>query len=857
MKLNTLDRLLFKKTIILLIILMLSFPGVFLLSSEGKLQEIDKWLVLGPAPVSDAEKNLFKSDSAVINFAHIPVKDLCPTEGEKIRWGKEKILKWRILSDFNFSAAGTEILYAATYLETDRWLKAKLLLEKGDKDLTVSAFLNGKSISTGKDGDNISADLNLLNQKHILILKILLPKGEKVQLKGFLKKEKPFADEHIRLSLSPYRRVHEADILNTVSVLGISLSPNGKLAALSLAQTRKDTGSTERWREILNTSTGATVFTTADFGEMGGFKWLKDSLSFSFTRSHKGKTSIYIYHLKTKSSSCILENIKDFTTYWWSDDNAFLIYTISHREKREGGYKYIKEISDRSKYSGTSSSMYIFFPAGGVTRKIAGKDADYYTAIISPDSKKVILVKDDPDNKNRPYRKTIVHLFDVNTFKTEPLTESNWASPRAWSPDSKKVLFLGGPSSFGGIGKNLKEGITPNDYDIQAYTCDLDNIKDVRPISKNFAPNIDFGSWSSSANTIYFKVTEKSNSPIYRYSISKNTYRKLDTKVDVVENIDFARSRNIAVYWGSSAGVPQKLYTLNLSTGRSALLKDYNKEAFKPAQIGKVVPWDFVSKDGKNITGRIHYPLDFDKNKKYPCIVYYYGGTSPVDRSFGGRYPFNWYTAQGYIVYVLQPSGSVGFGQDFSAIHVNDWGEKASEEIITGVEELLKAHPYIDPGALGAMGASYGGFMTQYLATCTGKFAAFVSHAGISSLSSYWGIGDWGFTYSGIATADSFPWNRKDIYVGHSPLFMADRISTPLLLLHGDSDNNVPPGESYQMFAALKLLNKEVALVTFDKLSHLIMEYKKRLHWMRTIIAWFDKYLKKQPQFWNHLYPEK
>jgi dipeptidyl aminopeptidase/acylaminoacyl peptidase len=436
--------------------------------------------------------------------------------------------------------------------------------------------------------------------------------------------------------------------------------------------------------------------------------------------------------------------------------------------------------------------------------------------------------------------------------------ESNWAVPTAWSPDSKKVLMLGGPSSFGGIGKNLKEeGAVPNDYDQQAYICDLSDIKNAEPISKNFDPTIDAVSWSSSSSNIYFQVTEKSNVNIYRYAINKKSYKKLNTKVDVIDGIGFAAKQNLAVYWGSSAGTPHKLYKLNLAAGSSALLKDFNKASFKQVNIGKVIPWNFKNKEGKTIIGRIHYPVDFDQSKKYPCIVYYYGGTSPVKRNFGGRYPFNWYTAKGYIVYVLQPSGAVGFGQDFSSLHVNDWGKKTSEDILTGVDELLKAHPYIDGGALGAMGASYGGFMTQYLATCTDKFAAFISHAGISALSSYWGVGDWGYTYSGIATADSFPWNRKDIYVGHSPLFMADRITSPLLLLHGDADNNVPPGESYQMFAALKILNKEVALITFDNLSHLILEYKKRLRWMHTIIAWFDKYLKKQPQCWDHLYPEK
>ncbi|MCK5222094.1 MAG: S9 family peptidase, partial [Candidatus Aminicenantes bacterium] len=227
---------------------------------------------------------------------------------------------------------------------------------------------------------------------------------------------------------------------------------------------------------------------------------------------------------------------------------------------------------------------------------------------------------------------------------------------------------------------------------------------------------------------------------------------------------------------------------------------------------------------------------------------------SPVERSFGGRYPFNWYAANGYIVYVLQPSGTVGYGQKFSAVHVNDWGQTTSEEVIEATKAFLKAHPYADPKRVGAMGASYGGFLTQYLATQTDVFSAFISHAGISALSSYWGVGDWGYTYSGVATAGSFPWNRKDIYVDQSPLFMADKINTPLLLLHGEKDNNVPPGESYQMYAALKLLGKEVALITIDGQAHWILNYPQRVRWMKTIIAWFDKWLKGDPLYWDTLY---
>jgi dipeptidyl aminopeptidase/acylaminoacyl peptidase len=140
------------------------------------------------------------------------------------------------------------------------------------------------------------------------------------------------------------------------------------------------------------------------------------------------------------------------------------------------------------------------------------------------------------------------------------------------------------------------------------------------------------------------------------------------------------------------------------------------------------------------------------------------------------------------------------------------------------------------------------------LITKTDMFSAAISHAGISNLTSYWGVGYWGYSYNAVAAAESFPWNRRDVYVDKSPLFSADKINTPLLLLHGNTDPNVPPGESMQMYVALKLLNKDVTLIEIDKQQHWILDYDKRTKWTKTIIAYFDKYLKGQPEWWNSLY---
>lgn len=146
--------------------------------------------------------------------------------------------------------------------------------------------------------------------------------------------------------------------------------------------------------------------------------------------------------------------------------------------------------------------------------------------------------------------------------------------------------------------------------------------------------------------------------------------------------------------------------------------------------------------------------------------------------------------------------------------------------------------------------------MTQYLQTLTDIFAAAVSHAGISNVTSYWGEGNWGYSYNTTAAPESYPWSNPDLFTKQGSLFNADKIHTPLLLLHGNADTNVPIGESIQLFNALRILGRDVEFIEVDGENHHVLEYDKRQQWHDAIMAWFAKYLQDSPEWWDSMYSD-
>ncbi len=426
----------------------------------------------------------------------------------------------------------------------------------------------------------------------------------------------------------------------------------------------------------------------------------------------------------------------------------------------------------------------------------------------------------------------------------------------AASADGKSLVFLGPPEE---VGSGHAEH---NVYNKQLWRLDVSS-GDFERITQGSPLAFDGG-----GNMPQFD--NKGRLLVTATSGSVNRVAQLDPKKDwkltlldlpgeSIAQVTASTNGQNFLYTASKTSEPGVLYRAD-ANGKSREIEKFSAQWSEHWQWSEPESATFTADDGTEIDAWFYPPLMTGTNAEpsfgapedgqSPLIVYYYAGAVPTMRGFNGTHQF--FAANGYGVLVVNPRGAYGYGDAYADHHAGDWGPQAASDIIAGTRKILHKHSWLNEDAIGIYGGSYGGFMTEYLVTATDMFASAVSMYGISDLSSYWGQGAWGWTYGDMALAGKTPWADPDYFIEHSPLFRADKINTPLLLLHGSDDRNVTPGESEQLFTAMSVLNRPVEMVLFPGEGHGISgSWENRVAHRTMILEWFDQYCREDDTAWT------
>ena len=649
-------------------------------------------------------------------------------------------------------------------------------------------------------------------------------------------------------STDPTRYMSLYGVMSGEFMTGVRLSPTGKY---TLVRMKRTYGKESEAYALLYD--GHNLIGTLHGGPASG-EWLPKSDKLWYSRKSPAGRIVVYYDPTTMTEYEAMGPVPegDFSI---STDEKTLIYSVKEEGAKVGDDVQLMQGRD-DRIPGYRDRRSIYLYRDNAYYPVTFGYHNSYVMDISEDGTKM-LVGTSREMKEFPF-----DAMDIEEVDLETMTSRNYfsmdpnVSGAYYTTHPGKLLVAGNANAFGGLGRNLPDSVLANTYDMQLYLYDTAT-REATPLTRDFDPSIKSITVSPSHCTVYFTADNEDHISLYRLDPESGKIVRIPTTEEVVRGYDVDRNDTKLVYFGQSANNSDRLYEVSMR-GRGmneGLIYDLSAQRLENVKLGTVEDWDHTMPDGTRIQGRYYLPPSFDPAKKYPMIVYYYGGTTPTPRYFEWTYSAPMYAAQGYVVYVLNPGGTIGYGQEFSARHVNAWGKRTADEIIASVKGFCSAHPFVDKEKIGCIGASYGGFMTQYLQTQTDIFAAAVSHAGISSLSSYWGEGFWGVGYGTVASTGSYPWNNRELYTEQSPLFNADKINTPLLLLHGTSDTNVPEGESVQMYNALKVLGKEVEYLRVFGQDHHIVDPDKRVKWTQATFAWFQKWLMDDPTWWDDLFP--
>lgn len=647
------------------------------------------------------------------------------------------------------------------------------------------------------------------------------------------------------------------DLVRIQRISDPQVSPDGKWVAYVQGTVDMEANKTVRHIWLVPTEGGEPRQLSRGDGSDTRPRWSPDGKSLAFISTRGGKSQVWVIPVQGGEARQVTSLSTEADGVTWAAKSNTLVFTskvypdcadddcnskrLEERAKSKVKAQIIDELLFRhwdeyrdGKYTHTfvvsaDDGKALDVTPGAVdspTWFLSGPDG--YT--ISPDGTEVCYTSNRTSGSRIAWTtNNDLFLVPAGGGEAKNITKDNPgsdASPQ-YSPDGRFIAYT----------SQARNGYESDLLRLRVYDRQTGKVKDLTP---GFDQWVNSFAWATDSDTIYFSAPERGRQPIFKTSVTKPKVEKI---LDgMTEDFQLAPGGKWIVLTRSSLTQPSEVHRTGITGGTPVPLTHANDALMAELDLNTVEDITTKGALGAEIHSLLVKPPGFDASKKYPAIVLIHGGPqSAWDDAWGYRWNAQMFAARGYVVIMTNFHGSIGYGQAFTEQISGDWGGACYQDVMMATD-YLESLPYVDKSRIGAAGASFGGYMVNWIAGHTTRFKALVSHDGVyDSRSMYaeteelW-FDEW--EHGGM------PWEKREAFEKSSTSNHVQNIQTPMLIVHGELDYRVPVGQGIQLFQSLQRRGIPSRFLYFPDEGHWVLKPQNGQLWFKTVLAWLDKYLK-------------
>ncbi len=640
---------------------------------------------------------------------------------------------------------------------------------------------------------------------------------------------------------------------------GVSVSPDGKSVLYGVTYFNKEENKSYRDLYTVNVADGKSIQLTYSPEKEFGESWTKEG-NIVYMSAKSGSVQVWQMDAKGNNHTQLTDIKGGITGYKFSHDMKKIVFSKEvkieknvqdiHPDLDKADARLINDEFYRHWDNWVETYSHLFvadFWKGQIIKN--GKDimeGERWEAPVRPWGG-MEQVSWTMDSKNIAYssRKkfgieyaistnTDIYFYNVETGKTVNKTEGmmGYDMNLSFSPDGKYMAWE----------SMEREGYEADQ--VRLFVMDLAT-NEKRYMTKGFDQDATHLKWSKDSKSIYFISDYHATDEIYKIDVTTAEIQKLTEGIHNYQSVEEAGDQLIATKVSMSK--PMEIYKVDPKTGHSTEISFVNKDILSQLKMGNVEKRWVMTTDNKQMLVWVIYPPKFDKNKKYPALLYCQGGPQgTVSQFWSYRWNFQMMAANDYIVVAPNRRGLPGFGKEWCEQISKDYGGQNMKDYMSAIDNVKK-EPFVDENRLGCVGASYGGFSVYWLAGHHNKrFKAFIAHDGMFNLESQyleteemwfvnWDLGGPFWDKNNKLAQKSYD---------NSPHKFVDKWDTPILIIHGEKDYRIVASQSMQAFNAARLRGIPTQYLYFPEENHWVLGCQNGILWQRTFFNWLDKWLK-------------